>query len=156
MMSSKFIIRADRVRRVPRRFSWVDQRLVREGRLRELSHAASALYLLLVTVGDRNGMSWYSPQRLCLELGMDEQTLSDAREQLQGRQLIAYAEPFYQVLELCSVPQRCAAMPAASVRKGEKPATAEEVTELVNSTLLAWGPVAANGAERSPRGRCNG
>jgi hypothetical protein len=40
------------LRHVPRQFSWVDQRLVRERYIDRLSHEACALYLFLVTVAD--------------------------------------------------------------------------------------------------------
>ena len=40
------------LRKVPTQFSWVDQRLVRERSIDQLSHEACALSLLLVTVAD--------------------------------------------------------------------------------------------------------
>ena len=53
----KHIIATDRVRRVPRQFSWVDHRLVRGNYLVKASAPAWALYLVLVTVGDEHGVS---------------------------------------------------------------------------------------------------
>ena len=59
-----------KLRRVPRQFSWVDQRLVRERYIDQLSHEACALYLFLVTVADAQGLSFYSEQSLCQRLSM--------------------------------------------------------------------------------------
>src|SRR5215468_11086050 len=47
-----------KLRRVPQQFSWVDQRLVRERYIDQLSPPACALYLFLVTVADAQGLSW--------------------------------------------------------------------------------------------------
>src|SRR5712664_1793928 len=47
------------LRKVPTPCSWVDQRLVRERSIDQLSHEACALYLLLVTVADAQGLSFY-------------------------------------------------------------------------------------------------
>jgi len=64
-------LRPDRLRRVPPQFSWVDHRLVREGRLRGVPPDGLALYLFLVTVADAQGMSWYGDRRGAEHLGMD-------------------------------------------------------------------------------------
>ena len=45
-------------RKVPTQFSWVDQRLVRDRYIAQLSPQACALYLFLVTVADAQGLSW--------------------------------------------------------------------------------------------------
>ena len=49
-----------KLRRVPQQFSWVDQRLVRERYIDQLSPPACALYLFLVTVADAQGLSFYA------------------------------------------------------------------------------------------------
>ena len=43
-------------RHVPPQFSWVDQRLVRDHYIDQLSSPACALYLFLVTVADAQGL----------------------------------------------------------------------------------------------------
>lgn len=89
-----------RLRRVPAQFSWVDHRLVREGRIRGLSAYALALYLFLVTVADAEGLSWYSEETLLRYLSWSEEDLSRARAELTAADLIAYRPPLYQVLDL--------------------------------------------------------
>lgn len=99
-MVSKIPIVAHRVRRIPRQFSWVDHRLVRERRIDRCSHAAAALYLFLVTVGDAKGMSYYADASIMAPLSMDLATLRQARQNLVHADLIAWKKPLYQVLSL--------------------------------------------------------
>lgn len=99
-MITKRPIRPERLRQVPSGFSWVDHRLIRHRRLEGCSHPAWALYLFLVTVGDAQGLSYYSDAALARHLHLDPVALADARHQLQAADLIAYAKPLYQVLAL--------------------------------------------------------
>jgi hypothetical protein len=97
---------------VPRQFSWVDQRLVREQHLDQCSHAAAALYLFLVTVGDAKGLSYYADTSIMQRLCMDQKTLQAARDNLMRVGLIAFKKPLYQVLSLEGTsPQPAVAQP---------------------------------------------
>ena len=49
---------------LPPQFSWIDQRLVREHYIERCDCAALALYLLLVTVADAQGLSYYADHSL--------------------------------------------------------------------------------------------
>ena len=89
-----------RLRKVPPQFSWVDQRLVRERYIDQLSHHACALYLLLVTVADAQGLSYYTDPSLCQRLSMTGTDLHQARQALITLGLVAYQRPLYQVLAL--------------------------------------------------------
>jgi hypothetical protein len=93
-----------RRRRVPPQFSWVDHRLVRDGHIQGRSTEALALYLLLVTVCDADGLSWYSGPALCRLLSWSAPQLRDARRELRAAELIAYRKPLYQVLDLSPTP----------------------------------------------------
>lgn len=99
-MTKKHPIRPDRIRKVPRQFSWVDHRLVRDRHIEQLSHAAAAVYLFLVTVGDAKGLSYYSDPSIMKRLTMDAATLSNARSNLIRAGMIAWKKPLYQVLSL--------------------------------------------------------
>ncbi len=103
MPVEKRVLWAERVRRVPEHFSWVDHRLVREGHLRQCQAEAWALYLFLVTVGDAEGLSYYSDRSLCRALTLSEAELARSRNRLVGADLVAWQAPLYQVL---SVPER--------------------------------------------------
>jgi hypothetical protein len=93
-----------RIRKVPKQFSWVDHRLVRDRHLESCSHAAAALYLFLVTVADSRGLSYYSDCSLMKRLSMDAVTLEEARNNLVTLGLVAYEKPLYQVLPLSEDP----------------------------------------------------
>lgn len=96
----KHIIATDRVRRVPPQFSWVDHRLVRGNYLMKASAPAWALYLVLVTVGDEHGLSYYADRTLARLLSLHEASIAEARRQLLQAGVIAYEAPLYQVLGL--------------------------------------------------------
>jgi hypothetical protein len=89
-----------KLRKVPSQFSWVDQCLVRERYIDQLSHEACALYLFLVTVADAQGLSFYSERSLCQRLSMTPAVLRQARQALIEFALVAYQSPLYQVLAL--------------------------------------------------------
>jgi len=93
-------ILSGRVRRTPKSFSWVDHRLVRDRHLEKCSHAAAALYLFLVCVGDREGLSYYSDESLAAKLRMEVGLLEQARAELIDNDLVAWRRPMYQVLSL--------------------------------------------------------
>lgn len=90
------------LRQMPKQFSWVDQRLVREHYIDALSHPACALYLFLLTVADAQGLSYDAEATLSRRLSMSQATLRQARQDLIERQLLAYRRPLYQVLALKS------------------------------------------------------
>lgn len=100
MPTTKRILCPERVRSVPKAFSWVDHRLVRDRHISRCSHEALALYLFLVTVADAEGLSYYSDPAAGRRLGMDEACLCRARRELCRSGLIAYQVPLYQVLSL--------------------------------------------------------
>jgi len=100
MMTRKQVLCEERVRRVPRQFSWVDQRLVRDSFCRRCEPEQLALYLLLVTVGDAEGLSYYSDASVARLLNLSAARLPALREGLRRADLVAYGEPLYQVLEL--------------------------------------------------------
>jgi hypothetical protein len=60
------------------------------------------LYLFLVTVGDAEGLSYYSELKVAELLSMSREEVTEARRQLIAADLIAYARPWYQVLSLGS------------------------------------------------------
>jgi len=93
-----------KLRRVPQQFSWVDQRLVRDRYIDQLSPQACALYLFLVTVADAQGLSYYANPPLCQRLSLTSTELHQARQALITRGLVAYQPPLYQVLALDTAP----------------------------------------------------
>ncbi len=49
-MHHRFPVCPDRIRSIPKQFSWVDHCLVSDRHIERLSHEAAALYLFLITV----------------------------------------------------------------------------------------------------------
>lgn len=58
------------------------------------------MYLVLVTVGDEHGLSYYSDKSLGLLLSLAVEEIAALRRQLVLADLIAYEAPLYQVLAL--------------------------------------------------------
>jgi hypothetical protein len=110
-MMAKRILCSDRLRRIPSQFSWIDHRFVRDKHICGISHSSLALYLFLLTVSDVDGLSYYSAEAIHNYLGMDVCMISQLRAELCAADLIAYRNPFYQVLSLDEV---YAVEPAAS------------------------------------------
>ena len=100
MKIEKRILNIQRLRRMPEGFGWIDHRLVREGHLQRADANAWALYLILVTVGDEHGLSYYSESSLARLLGLNGEAIRAARGRLILADLIAYEEPLYQLLGL--------------------------------------------------------
>lgn len=99
-MVEKHLICPRALRKIPKHFSWLDHRLVRERYIDRCTHQAATLYLFLVTVADAQGLSYYSDQTLCQRLDMQDNILARARQKLIEIGLVAYQKPLYQVLAL--------------------------------------------------------
>lgn len=102
-MRSKHVLWDERVRRVPKQFSWVDHRLVRDGLCRRCEPTALALYLFLITVSDAQGLSYYSQAKIARLINLTSEQVGVARDGLCRAGLLAYEEPIYQVLEIPEV-----------------------------------------------------
>lgn len=100
MTVNKSPIHPHLIRRVPKQFSWIDHRLVRERYIDSLSHRAAILYLFLVTVSDHQGLSYYGQPTLEKRLDLKAGELHGAREELIELRLIAFKKPLYQILPL--------------------------------------------------------
>lgn len=99
-MKTKTLPCPERLRHVPRQFSWIDQRLVRNRHIQGPTPRALALYLFLCTVADAEGLSYYSDASAGALLTCSGSELRAARAELVATGLIAYQSPFYQVLSL--------------------------------------------------------
>jgi hypothetical protein len=122
-MRIKRVLRPERLRRIPRQFSWIDQHLVSDHYLERCDAGALALYLFLVTVADAQGLSYYGEAKLTKILSMPATRLEHARTALIDLDLIAYEAPLYQVLALLSP----AAAPARATGMEDLQRTLERV-----------------------------
>ena len=96
----------DRIRAIRGSFSWIDHRFFRQGFDQGLTRLEKLLYLVLIAVSNRDGVSFYSDERLgeFLEIRHSHE-LTGARDELVARDLIAFKEGVYQVLELPAAPK---------------------------------------------------
>jgi hypothetical protein len=128
----KRVLCPERVRRVPKQFNWVDHRLVRDKYICGCGPEALALYLLLVTVGDAEGLSYYADATAASLLSMSIEAVVRARRKLVEAGLIAYRRPLYQVLSLCEPPHPPPApmAPHRAPRSGELRSIAEVISSM--------------------------
>jgi hypothetical protein len=126
MKIKKRLLCPERLRRIPGQFSWIDQRLIRDRYLQRCDHGALALYLVLVTVADAEGLSYYSDGTLERMLNMEHAQLLGARHQLCQAGMLVYDKPLYQILSL-ELPLEASGVAAAppAVRSGHPMAVAD-------------------------------
>lgn len=103
-MIKKRILNPDRIRRICGGFSFIPHRFLTDGFLASLRQDELLLYLFLVIVSDRNGLSYYSYDAICslLQMGLDQYI--DARNALMDKDLIVFDGTVFQVLELPAKP----------------------------------------------------
>jgi hypothetical protein len=89
-----------RVRKIDGSFAFVEHRFLQDGFWTSLSAHEILLYLFLVLVSDRHGLSYYSYDKICtlLRLSLDEYVM--ARNELIAKDLVAFDGYLYQVLSL--------------------------------------------------------
>jgi hypothetical protein len=99
-MIQKKILNAERIRKIRGGFSFLPHRFITGGFLGALGQKELLLYLFLVIVADRHGLSFYGYDRICslLELSLEEYI--QARDQLMEMDLVAFDGTLFQVLEL--------------------------------------------------------
>jgi hypothetical protein len=103
-MIRKRVLNPQRVRRINGGFSFIPHRFVTDGFLNSLSANELLLYLFLVAVSDRYGLSFYSNNSICSRLQMTLAHYRKARDGLIEKDLIAFDGTIFQVLELPSSP----------------------------------------------------
>ena len=99
-MIKKKVLNPERIRCIDGGFSFIPHRFVTDGILEALGQQELLLYLFLVLVSDRNGLSFYSYDAICtmLELSLDEYIAS--RDSLVDKDLIVFDGTLFQVLSL--------------------------------------------------------
>ena len=103
-MIRKKIINPDRIRAIKGGFSFIPHRFVTDGFLSSLNQNQLLLYLFLVLVSDRYGLSYYSYDCICSLLQLTLEDYIQARDDLLKRDLIAFDGTLFQVLQLSAKP----------------------------------------------------
>jgi hypothetical protein len=137
-MMQKRLLVPSRVRRIPRQFSWIDQRLVRDRHVERADCTALALYLFLLTVADAQGLSYYADGSVAPMLSLRPEQVAAAREDLLRAGLIAYEAPLYQVLALDPPPPaRPTAQDGAARSRARGSEALRSLREVLKQTLEA-------------------
>jgi len=97
---SKNPIVSHRIRKISGSFAFIEHRFLRDGFWASLDHHQLLLYLFLIIVADRHGLSYYSYDKICtlLSICVDDYIL--ARNALIDKDLIAFDGSLFQVLSL--------------------------------------------------------
>jgi hypothetical protein len=126
----------ERIRTITGSFAFLEHRFLRDGFWSSLSQHELLLYVFLVLVADRNGLSYYSFDKICslLQLSLDDYLL--ARNALIKKDLIAFDGHLFQVLSLPPQPVR---QPAGPLHSAQHMAQADPATirQIIRNSLGA-------------------
>jgi len=100
VMIKKKMLVSERVRSIDGGFSFIPHRFLTGGFLGSLNPHELLLYFFLVLSGDRNGLSFYSYDKICTLLQMSLDQYVKARDGLIEKDLIAFDGTISQVLSL--------------------------------------------------------
>lgn len=94
----------ERVRKINSSFAFLEHRFLRDGFWSSLSQHELLLYVFLVLVADRKGLSYYGYDKLCTLLRFTLDDYLVARNHLIEKELIAFDGHLFQVLSLPKTP----------------------------------------------------
>ena len=91
----------EQVRRIGEKsFAFIPHRFLRDGFFASLTEQERSLYLFLVLAADRQGVSFYSYDRICSILEVPLESYLAARNGLIDKDLVAFDGHRFQVLSL--------------------------------------------------------
>ena len=135
-MIDKSPLDPERVRKITGSFAFLEHRFLRDGFWGSLSQQALLLYVFLVLVADRHGLSYYSFDKICalLQLSLDDYLL--ARNALIQQDLVAFDGHLLQVL---SLPPRPVCQPPTPFHNTQQMAQADPATirQIIRDSLGA-------------------
>ena len=111
-MLRKRVLNPHRVRSIKGGFSFIPHRFVTDGFLESLNAPELLLYLFLIVVSDRYGLSFYNSSSICTLLQMSSENYQKARKGLMEKDLIAFDGTLFQVLDLPKSPEQQLVNPA--------------------------------------------
>jgi hypothetical protein len=89
-----------RIRAINSSFAWITHRFLSQGFWGSLTHHELLVYLFLVIVGDRQGLSYYSFDKICSLVAITPDEYIVARDGLIDKDLISFDGHLFQVLSL--------------------------------------------------------
>ena len=106
-MKKYHIPQPQKIRKIQRSFAWIDHRLVRNSYLQVMTHSDIVLYLFLILVADKNGVSFYRKEKICKAVSLDYSQFEIAKDRLVNMKLIAFEgysvlspNGYYQILPI--------------------------------------------------------
>jgi hypothetical protein len=106
-MKKYHIPQPKKIRKIKSSFAWIDHCLVRNSYLQVMTHSDIALYLFLILVADKNGVSFYRKEKICETVLLDFSQFEIARDRLINMKLVAFEgysvlspNGYYQVLPI--------------------------------------------------------
>jgi len=130
-MITKKVLNQKRIRRMEMGFSFIPHRFITDGFLSFLTQKELLLYLFLVLVSDRYGLSFYAYDSICSLLRLSLDQYSEARNGLIGKDMIAFDGTLFQVLDLPDRPSSKAHVHPGGTES--KPANC--VLDLINNSF---------------------
>ena len=104
-MKKYHIPQPQNIRSIKGSFAWIDHRLIRNGFLDRMTREDVLVYLFLVLVADKNGVSFYRKEKICETLSLNYHQFEIAKDRLIDMKLIAFERysalspnGYYQVL----------------------------------------------------------
>jgi len=118
-----------RIRKITASFAFIEHRFLRDGFWSTLDQHQLLLYVFLIIVADRNGLSYYSYDKICtlLKIALDDYIV--ARDALIQKDLIGFDGHLFQVLSLPDQPvdQGCSALKSKKDMQTHDPATINQL-----------------------------
>ena len=135
-MIDKQPLAPERVRQIAGSFAFIEHRFLRDGFWSSLSPQELLLYVFLVAVSDRHGLSYYGYDKICTLLRFTLDDYLVARNALIENDLIAFDGHLFQVLSLPPTPVRktTAALQRPQEFEAADPAT---IRQLIRDSLGA-------------------
>lgn len=128
-MIARTPILPQRTRAIQGSFAAIEHRFLRSGFWETLNQHELLLYLFLVLVGDRQGLSWYGYDKIMSLLAFSLDEYIWARDGLINKDLIAFDGRMFQVLSLPETPVRQGPLVSREDMVRADPATFRQILE---------------------------
>lgn len=119
----------DRIRKITGSFAFIEHRFLRKGFWTNLTHHELLLYIFLVLAADRQGLSYYSFDKICSWLAVTPDEYILAWNHLIEKDLVAFDGLLFQVLSLPEQPvnQRVQLLISKEDMERQDPATVHQI-----------------------------